>query len=75
VIVLEDDLEIAVDFFDYMTAVRAWASSSEPALPVTQSLADGVRSWRPNESLLAVSAWSDLGQAPLVAPDAGRAAL
>ena len=43
VIVLEDDLEVAVDFFDYFTA--------------TEALLAG------DESLLAVSAWNDLGQA------------
>jgi hypothetical protein len=47
VLILEDDLEVAVDFFDYFTAM-------EPLL-------DG------DPSLLAVSAWSDLGQPQFVA--------
>ncbi len=46
VIILEDDLEIAVDFFDYFSAM-------EPLLDT-------------DESLLAVSAWSDLGQTRLI---------
>ena len=48
VIVLEDDLEVSVDFFDYMTA--------------TESLLDT------DDTLLAVSGWSDIGQ-PAFASD------
>ena len=46
VIILEDDLEVAVDFFDYFTAM--------------QPLLDA------DDSLLAVSAWSDIGQQQFV---------
>jgi alpha-1,3-mannosyl-glycoprotein beta-1,2-N-acetylglucosaminyltransferase len=46
VIILEDDLEVAPDFFDYFSAV-------EPLLDA-------------DHTLLAASAWSDLGQSSLV---------
>lgn len=49
-IILEDDLDVAPDFFDYFSAV-------EPLLDE-------------DRTLLAASAWSDLGQAAYTSPDA-----